>query len=269
MAYKFKRRTSKKHGKYTSYRKSGTKRRATRRGGSTFAKKVMKVVKRAAEHKQIAYNAQVNIATPAGGVFYQLDLSPNNSNLTIPQGTGQGNRVGNKVRVVKATLKYILQPYPYDAILNSVPQPQDVRMIISSTKGQTQNAPPLASFMQYGNTSQTAAGYSVDMLTPVNRDTQTVYKDWRHKVGASAVPTVAGTNATYFSYNNDYKLNVMKTVDLTKFYPKNIDYNDTTVLPTDRGVFLNVLTDDWDGTTSASTYSLKMTYMINVIYEDL
>jgi len=235
----------------------------------TFAKKVMKVVKKAAEHKQIAYNAQINIATPAGGVMYQLDLSPNNSNLTIPQGTGQGNRVGNKIRIVKAVLKYILQPYAYDAVLNALPEPQDVRMIISSTKGQSQNAPPLATFFQNGNTSQAASGYSVDMLLPVNRDTQTVYKDWRHKVGAAINPTVAGTNATYYSANNDYKLNVMKTVDLIKFYPKVIDYNDTTVLPTDRGLFLNVLTDDWDGTGSTSTYSLKMTYMINLIYEDL
>lgn len=260
---------TKSRARRTAYpkRKRVARRSTARRGKLSFAKKVMKVVTRVAEHKKKEYTAGFQTAGTAGACL-QLDVSLTNGFLAISQGTGQGDRIGNKIRVVKATLSYVLYPYPYHITLNPAPTPQDIRMVLARNNTDVQSTPPIGTFFQNGDTTATCSGGLTDMCKTVNRDGVSVFKDWRHKVAPSVFATLSGGAASsFYGANNDYKLNVLKKVDITKYVPKVIDYLDTAGT-TSKSLFWNVFCADADGTIGGSTYTIQGTYTIDFTFVD-
>jgi hypothetical protein len=63
-----------------------------------------------------------------------------------------------------------------------------------------------------------------DILSPINLDMFTVYYDRTCKLGYSGSysPSIQANNSSNYQYylNNDYKLNEMKKINITKYLPK-------------------------------------------------
>ena len=66
--------------------------------------------------------------------LYSVPIGPSSTSYLISQGAGQGQRIGNVIRVKKVILKYYLFPMPYDAETLTVPQPQLVRIWVGNIR---------------------------------------------------------------------------------------------------------------------------------------
>lgn len=163
----------------------------------------------------------------------------------ISQGTGEGNRIGNVIRPRKMSFSFLL--LPNQATQNS---PINVRMWILTFKFDPNNAVAAdiwgsmqnwnasgglnRSFFDDGSTTSGMDGTLTDLMKPVNTDAWTVHKCKTYKVGHSSTPVASAS----VSGNNDYKLNVRKTVNLLPYIPKRITYNDANTNSLNKKVFI-------------------------------
>ena len=159
--------------------------------------------------------------------------------MVINQGTGQGDRIGNKITLKRLVIKGTLVPLPYDAIYNGTIFPVQVKIWVFYDRQDPSAVPdPRTNFFQQGNASKGWSGDLVDMWSPINNDRYKVVATRQYKLGyaenAGSGPT---PNAQYFA-NNDFKLNANFSIDLTKHYIKQIKFNDGSTAPTTRGLFM-------------------------------
>lgn len=209
---------------------------------STFAKKVWSVVKSHSEAKEcfsassvIPATISASTASVAGNMFI---CSPNSASstigyLSIPEGTGNGQRVGNRITTRSLVMKYILTQTAQNAVSNPTPTPLEVMIYWFKVK-QTPQTPPTvnqlrgtnANFFEYGNSSIGFDGSLYDTLHKINPDNYTYLCHRRHKLGYSQ--NASQSNPTYVnSQNNDFKMNIVGSVNLTKYCPKEIIYDDS------------------------------------------
>lgn len=220
-------------------------------------------------------NAQNTAIFPGNNV---KSLTPFTAELVVQQGTSQGTRVGNEIKIVKATLGLQYFPQPYNASTNSIPMPQCVRVIIFSIKDATQTIAQaqticLNSFFQNGAASAGFSGNMTDYLRVVNKDLVTVYRDFTLKLGAAAYILNTGNQDEFYNYtNNDFKINEHMKIDLLKAgYPKTLRFNDNAVIADGRQLFIVSNPVDADGGSNSDTTSALpslMDYHINIEYED-
>lgn len=245
---------------------------------------IKKVISRQIENKIQDYGPAglVDLASASNTAVFPgnnvKQLTPFTGELVIQQGTGQGARIGNDVRVVKATLALQYFPQPYSGSTNSIPMPQVVRIIIFSLKTPTDtiaNAQSvcLNTFFQNGSSYSGFVGNMTDYLRSVNRDQVTVYKDITIKLGAALYASNTGTQAQFYQYaNNDFPLNQHMKIDLLKCgYPKVLRWNDNDVITSGRQLYIVSNPMDADGGTNTDTTSALpslMDYHINIEYED-
>lgn len=249
-------------------RRNAARRSAKRR--PTFAKKVKAVMQSTAEHKIINFASASYMPNYVGGAVPQLQLNPNSGYNTITQGTGQGQRIGNRVRTVKAVLRGIMTPLPYSVTVNVAPCPMEIRFIIGRNKGDSSIAPPLGVFMQNGSTTSAPQGGLVDMINPLNTDTQTVYKQKFFKLGYATGTGSGSAVIAEYQANNDFKMNCKVNIDITKYLPKTISWNDTTTTPYCSTTWLTILAAYADGSnpTTLATQPNLFTWEIEYTYED-
>lgn len=268
MAYK------RKYQRRAPRRKYGGKRKITKK---TVKAVVKRVLAREAEVKTVQeYNYGVNLYSPNYATFDTTNvfpLGPRQTTLPLPQGTGQGGRIGNRVHTRKLILAGSLVPNPYNATTNPIPQPMDVTMWIFYDKTKpTENPTPVANgdWYQNGNGSVSFGGDTLDMISPVNTDRYRVVAKRNFKLGYA---DFAGTGQQVGSQsfaNNDYKMTCNFKFDLTKHYPKVVKWNDNaTSTPTTRGLWV-MITPAWgQGTTIPSgVRPLGMQFMQNYMYQD-
>lgn len=247
---------------------------SARKRSKTFAKRVTKIIQKQEEKKHTEFGAQNAYLTVYPSIVYAYNnynniiLTPS-SGYTITQGAGVNQRIGNKIKVVKAMLKLIFYPTVYDATNNPAPQPQDLRIIIAHNKNSpTAGGNVDSNFFDVGNSTAAPTGNLLDMLTPINKDVWVVSRDFRTKVG-SAIDTGTGSSAPaqYFA-NNDYKYNVIKNVDVTKAFPSHITWNDTTTTPTSFAVQLIMLASQANGGAPANALPLQWAWYVKLTYTD-
>lgn len=202
-------------------------------------------------------------------------LGPDPGSILINQGTGQGGRIGNRIRTKKLTLKGVFTPMPYDQFYNASPQPQQVKIVIfyDKTDANAMPAPATAAdFFQNGNSARGFNGDITDMVMPVNADRYRVLLTKRFKLGWSQQPTgSSGSNPNMGQYsNNDYKMSCEFSLDLTKHYPKDVRFPDNSSLPTSRGLYCMVLVAPGDGAIAGGSISrcVNMQYCQDYHYED-
>lgn len=223
------------------------------------------------EKKTISYENTADIVGyNYASTFLRLPITPSSTLLAISQGTGQGDRTGNRIRVHKATLKLIVNPYPYDVVTNAEPCPGDFRLLIVKNKGLVNSSQPTAStFFQNGDTVLPPSGILADMLYDVNKDVMTVYKDTKWKCGTHYYQAGAYSTVAYsLSANNDYKYNVMREIDITKYVPTIIDYPDTSTQPTSDSVWMCILLADANNTSNTESKPFNLTYLISYEFTD-
>lgn len=235
------------------------------------AAKVKKIVSNLAEKKVVQHEATNQVAAYNQTSFGSngiIPVSPYSTYLQVDQGTSQDQRIGNKIRPMRTTLDMNFVAQNYNGTTNTNPTPQQIRVVVFSMKDNNDLPTTLPYFFQQGSSSTTPLSNGFDMILPINRDLYTVYEDFRVKLGASIWEVSPGTTAVqgYFA-NNDFDLNPIVRLDLSKHIPNVVTYNDNNSAPTSRAVFVTWFTARSDGVTSASSqipasvfYSLKCTY---------
>jgi len=241
------------YGKKRVARKKGRKgvvRRAVGRARkSVFRKRVLRVVASTAESKVVNWRMpSTYVAAPASTEFGNsiYCLSPSNytyggiTALSIVQGTGQGDRIGNKINPTTVTFKGVIRPNPvFNTISNYNPGPMYVVVWVVSLAKHLDDTPAILesvtenSFYQAGNVSTGMSGLLVDLTQTVNTAHITVHKRRVFKIGYSSYPSGSGVgapnNANEEYNNNDFSLAKMFSMRLK--FPKSITYNDGTTNP--------------------------------------
>lgn len=268
-------RNYKKSYKRRNYRKKRTL------GKKSLRKSVKKIIKGMAEKKVqnqlvIANLFNVGVAQASWLAANQIPLTPGvvagGSSMAIQQGAGQAARIGNRVRTHKCNLTIAMYPSFYNVTTNANPVPQDVRLIFYTKKYDKRSplvAGDMSTFWQLGASVSAVSGTLTDMVKQVNKDLYNVYKDVKFKLGPSQF---TGTGApTSILSNNDYKLNILKTFDVTKFAPKVLVFNDTDNNPQNTTLFCAVFLAPADGTTPTATQTQPSawTAMVEYHYTDL
>jgi len=220
--------------KRTSFKKRAYKRRASAKMVSSMVKQQLA---KQVEKKQWLQSNGLKKFTDYGNITFNNDnvvpLTPT-VGQQLGQGVGMSQRIGNKVRITKATLEIIVYPAPYDNQGNEVnllPQPYDVRMIICHGKQTPSEVIVSGTFFDNGNTTRSPTDNLQDMMIPVNKDLYVVSKDIKFKVGNADYEGNASSTVNNYYANNDYKLNYMRKFDITKYLPKNIEWNDSQAIP--------------------------------------
>ena len=199
-------------------------------------------------------------------------MTPYTGYLTISQGIRQSDRIGNEIKVRKVMLRYILRPTPYDISSNPAPVPTHVEMYLGRTRIASGDQPIAADFnflFQNGASSLAPVGSINDLVSETNKDYFTIKKRWSHKLGfASNTGTGGVPQAGYYS-NNDFKMNVIKKLNITKYYPKTLKFNDTTNVVQGPGLFLWYQAVHAGGAINGSTVlPANITFWLDIQYED-
>jgi len=269
---------------YNKKRPKSTKKRSTKRRGVSAAVKqyVSRTIKVASENKVVnwSYDGNLYNFNAQGSLWYTYNffqISPNNSNLQIPQGTGQGNRIGNQIKSVKAVLKFAITPLPYNTLYNNTPIPQNIRVVIFSSKPHPVQLPPFTNFQNYlfqnGNVSQGPINNLMDQISEFNKDEFTIHYDKMVKVGYHGNNGGAGSGGSpinQYLVNNDYKLNIMRSINYTKYLPKLYTYNDSPSVPSGgRSVYVMFIKSNANGVVQVgSQLDTRITMTMDYTFEE-
>jgi hypothetical protein len=226
------------------------------------------------ETKSAYYHSTINIGgynyTNFGSYQIRSITPQTGSAVAITQGDGQGDRVGNKIRIKRALLKMASWVMPYQAVTNPTPTPLLVRLWIFRVKNSNTIPTTLPNFFQAGNSSTTPTGNIIDYNYNINTDVYQVYKTVDFKLGYAAFVASPGGLGPYGYYsNNDFSMSDLRTIDCTPWISKSMDFNDTTSLPTSNPLYFWVEAVSADGTTQSSgTYGMQMDYQVILEYSD-
>jgi len=235
-------------------------------------KLIKRVINRQAETKIANFQDGFEISNAGIGTNNIQPMTPYALvGLVISQGTGQGDRIGNKITMKSLIMRYTIVPLEYDNITNPIPIPQVVRMWFFSVKNSntllTSNP---TDFIQNGDTATELSGTIIDMNRIINNDFYTYLGHRTFKIGYANYGG-SGTQAAPQSFsNNDFKLYAQGTVNLTKMCPKIIKYDDTDDTPTSRLVMMLVQTVNADGSSGGSTFPrIRYNYELTMKYKDM
>lgn len=154
-------------------------------------------------------------------------VTPYSSRLSIAQGLGQGDRIGNRITAKRGHLKFYATIAPYDVTTNPIPQPNQIMWFLFKINNSFVEGSSLPNFFQQGDAAAAPNGSGSDLVYDVNPDLYTVYKSGIVKLGYAAAPGT-GTNAGYQTFaNNDYQLTQLLDIDYTPYLIKDLEFNDT------------------------------------------
>jgi len=201
-----------------------------------------------------------------------IPLTPFAGVLQIDQGVGSGGRVGNQVKVKKLMFKGTIIPGQYDAILNTLPQPLQIKLwLFYDKRDPTLKPTPSAqnNFFQFNDSNVGFSNTLADLWKPVNTDIYRILGTKVFKLG-NAINTSAGSQTVVSGWsNNDFQYNCNFSIDCTDMIVKNIKFNDNNSNPTTRGLFaLFECVYANGGSIGSGQRVASIQYMIDMIYED-
>jgi len=225
------------------------------------------------ENKVVNFQQQLSFGNSLNNSsLYAHPILPYTGFGTISQGITQGTRIGNEIKIRKVMLKYVLRPTGYDVGSNPFPAPVEVEMFLGRTRGVPGEIPVVVDFnnlFQSGGTTFGPAGNLNDLLSEVNLDYWTIKKRWRHKIGFAGNNGTGAIAASQYFNNNDFKLNVVKKLNITKLCPKTLKFNDSNNTVQGPGLFFFYQALNAGGGTNGSTaLPCHITYWIDIHYED-
>lgn len=259
-------RSNKKTVKKTTARKYGKK--SYKKGGTTpkVSMSVQKYVKRIL-HKEIENKSP----TPISG--QDVSIVPITNTISwgtliglsdvwqIPQGVGQGNRLGDKLKPTKWYLRGFIHNNSATAV------PAVVKMFVFRQK-MTYESPAGAAFtgpvdfFQYGSSTVGPANNYQDLLREVNKDKYILYTTRSFKIA----PAGSAGNT-----NNDFSTVGKFKVDLIKYAKRVLTYNDAVNTPLNSGLYVCFALAEYGGTTKtvwAAGEAPQISYDIIAEYED-
>lgn len=237
---------------------------------TTIKKEIKNYVSKKVEHKVEQFTSQNNIISSYAynTSLFVVSCIPYNQ---IVLGTGAGDRIGNQIRPSRVYFNYVLHPIPYSAVGNPAPVPQDVIIFfgkVKNSRAQQPNSADFAKLWQAGDSSRAPFSTTLDMIQDINKDWFTVSKIMRHKVSCATINGTGGSAANQYYHNNDYKYNVIRRLDITKYVPKVIKFNDTTNQNTNDGLWMWAMCVNADGTTNSTYTPMYMDVTLNFYYTD-
>lgn len=253
--------------KFSSYRRKPSV--------ATVKKIVKKAIARDVENKTIQYYSDSAVPIyPLDSVNFTTNniysVSLNNTTLSMGQGVGNGQRVGNRVKIKSAFIAGTIYPAPYDAGSNPTPQPTQVAIWIFYDKQFPSSVPnPTSDFFQRNNTVQPMDGTLQDLYSPINTDKYRVLTKRIFKIGYAAATGTGAVPGSQNFANNDFKLNVSFKIPLTKYMIKNVKFNDASPNPTTRNLYFMILPVASNGSTfAAAGRPCNYFYNMSITYED-
>ena len=126
---------------------------------------------------------------------------------------------------------------------------------------------------QLGGSEKGFQGDLTDNLSPVNLDRYRILGKRHFKLGFATYAGTGsggpGTPASQYWANNDFKSNYQFSIDVTKWYPKDVRFNDNITQPTTRGLFMFITYAPISGGQfSPSQFVVGLQYCQEYIYED-
>jgi len=236
---------------------------------------IKRVISKSAEVKMQSYTGQLQVQTyGANPLMDTIPLSPTTAinGVNIIQGTGQGDRIGDRISTKKCVMRMTAFPYPYSTVSNLSPKPQDVILWFGRLKYTT--LPPTSTdfgkFFQNGDNAIAPSSTLTDILQPINKDLFTVVKCIRFKLGfASYNGSGTSVNQQGFS-NNDYKFNFIRNINLTKLMAKQYRFNDSGSVPTNSALYMWCESLPADGSLpAATTLPMQLDYVLDYNFTDL
>lgn len=253
---------------------------------SMFARSVKSVVNKMAETKVCNYfynNFQVvnTQSTAFQGTIKSLSPSASSgSMITISQGTGAGQRIGNKISVKKAILAGTVHiNTTYDPITNYNPCPLKVCLWVFQLKGgYTDDATGVNDvvqnyFFEFGNSSQGMSGTIVDLTRQVNTSAVTLVKKRVFSVGTQATISGFGVNAPNNGnqqFSSNEQICRMFKIDMTKALRKTYAFNDTSNTTSNRQLWMMWVPYRVDGRipdTSTGIYNGPVPSLVSWSYD--
>jgi len=198
-------------------------------------------------------------------------LSPSAVNVSVVQGTGQGDRIGNKIKIKKAMFRGTMHPNVYDATTNPGPAPLQVVMWFFYDKENPQTVPnPTSDFLQFGGAVQSMQNDLVDLWAPINTDKYRVLGKRIFKLGNSEfVGTPGGAQQAGYFANNDFKYNCSFSINVAKWMPKTYVFRDNNTEPTTRGLYCMIQCISASGSQlGAALVPATLSYIMDLEWED-
>lgn len=262
----------KKRGKRV-VRKRVYRKKSTKKVSTTVKRYIKREIGRKVETKTAYVNNQITF----GNINQSstLNFAPilwYTGYHTLASGVLDGQKLGNKVSIKRVLLKYVLFPQPYDITTNPIPQPIHVQMFlgrVKQSKSLLPSAGDVAMLFNQGSTTVSPTGNLTDLNGMINKDYWDMKKVWEHKLGFSAYTGSGSSAAPQYYQNNDFKYNVVRTMDITRMVNKLALFNDSANSVQNGNLFFGYQSlAASGGTTGAATINCKINYSIHIEYED-
>lgn len=173
----------------------------------------------------------------------------------VGQGTGQGDRIGNKITIKKN----IFKGYMY-AINNTLTGglPTNVTLYIGRLKVgiSTPTNAAIAQMFQAGDTTFAPTDDNRASLYGINKNLWTVFFRRTYKIGGAT-----STSANAIPANNDYKALQHFYVNLSKFIPRTINYNDGNNVSTNAGLYAWFTISNFNDQIITGAYAPQVQYV--------
>lgn len=235
--------------------------RGKRRSSRSLKAVVRKVVSRNIETKQNQFSAGTVVVTKAIGAAQCIDLLP-----SIPQGTGESNRIGNRIQPVSLTVKIALTCANLaNVYVNPSPTYFDIYIFKLKNHQQVDGAPTsvdMASFLNDDNVSQSYGGAILDGLRPINDSIFTLCKKMR--VTLSAI----NSNVVYNGATAQYNPNRTIYVNLTKYIKSKHIFDDATLLRQNDNLWIAIGSTQTDGTDTSTSTTGSYQFITQFKYKD-
>lgn len=289
----------KRRRSYAKRRSSSVPNRVTRSGirrvvrkfkNRVFRKRVKSVIHAVAETKHISvrntkipYILDVNTPTISSNMWILNPCQPTEvapfGGIQGPLiGSQDGQREGNSITVKRAFLNMVIYPEGFDENYNNSIRPLNGRLWFFRTKRNQQTPPTsaqlcgtLGNFFQDTTGMSGFAGNLSDNLMRLNSDLYTYLGHKDFKLGFSAY-NGTGSNTQpmdQYYHNNDYKMNCIFKMNITKYLPKKFTWDDAGV-PTHPYTFCVIQVVKADGSSSDfSQLPCRVMYEMGWHYKDI
>lgn len=190
---------------------------------------------------------------------------------SITQGTGQGNRIGNRIRLTRCTMNIML-----NGLDNAVPRLVMMYLVSDRRNPTDANAADLqdacnglsgaGGILQDGNTSIGFQKRHTDIMQRINEDRFMFFFKRVFKIGRAGAPT--GTTS---AGNNDFSYLRRIKVNLLKYMPKVFRYSDASTVPAfQRRLFVCFHVVAADGTVlAAASPACNISYAYDIKFKDI
>jgi len=206
----------------------------------SMIKLIKQVISRKSEHKQVVYNTTFfpRVLQPTSNDILGniVTLTPQTNTVRGPiinRGEDNSQFIGNEFTISKYVHRYVIAPTPYHVTTNTQVTPCYVRIYYFKSKvyatTDLTNATLFcgnSNFFANGGADTGFGGAMMDLTRKVQSENWTYLTSKTYKIGPSNPGLTSGATAYHIGTNNDFKLSVIGSDDLTRFFKGPIKIND-------------------------------------------